>query len=78
MHDLGFIGQPWTFDNRQADSRNVKVRLDRAVATPSWSNWFPNALVRHIASSRSDHCPIVFELAGNSSARPGPEFQGMN
>jgi hypothetical protein len=30
VHDLGFTGVPWTFDNKQAGGRNVKVRLDRA------------------------------------------------
>jgi hypothetical protein len=40
----------------------VSVRLDRAVATPSWSDWFPVSSVRHIVSSRSDHTPILLEL----------------
>ena len=30
--DLGFIGLPYTWDNRQHGSRNVKARLDRALA----------------------------------------------
>jgi hypothetical protein len=34
LHDLGFIGTPWTFDNKQRGDCNVKVRLDRAVASP--------------------------------------------
>jgi hypothetical protein len=37
LHDLGFTGLPWTLDNKQAGDRNVKVRLDRVVATTSWS-----------------------------------------
>jgi hypothetical protein len=36
LHDFDFIGVPWTFDNKQKDERNVKVRLDRAVASPAW------------------------------------------
>jgi hypothetical protein len=36
LHDLGFHGAPWTFDNKQGGRRNVKVRLDRAVASPEW------------------------------------------
>jgi hypothetical protein len=35
VHDLGFIGVPWTFDNKQRGDRNVRVRLDRAVASTS-------------------------------------------
>jgi hypothetical protein len=35
VFDLGFSGVPWTFDNKQHGERNVKVRLDRAVASSS-------------------------------------------
>ena len=62
LHDLGFFGTPWTFDNKQSGNRNVKVRLDRVVASPSWSNIYPQSYVSHITSSRSDHCPIILKL----------------
>jgi len=32
LHDLGFSGLPWTYNNNQAGGRNVRVRLDRSVA----------------------------------------------
>jgi hypothetical protein len=28
LYDLGFSGNPWTFDNKQWGNKNVKVRLD--------------------------------------------------
>jgi hypothetical protein len=62
LHDLGFRGRPWTFDNKQEGEKNVKVRLDRAIASPSWSEWFPNASFQHVVSSRSDHCPILLSM----------------
>jgi hypothetical protein len=37
IFDLGFTGALWTFDNKQKRDRNVKVRLDRACASSSWS-----------------------------------------
>jgi hypothetical protein len=43
-------------------NKNVRVQLDHAVASPSWSDWFPQAVVKHIASSRSYHSPILLEL----------------
>jgi hypothetical protein len=67
LHDLGFNGTPWTFDNKQGGRRNVKVRLDRAVASPAWSNIFPRNYVSHLTSSRSDHCPILLTLEQNSA-----------
>ena len=42
LHDLGFVGTPWTFDNKKKGNRNVRVRLDRAVVSPAWSSLFPD------------------------------------
>jgi hypothetical protein len=64
---LGFCGRPWTFDNNQSGDKNVKVRLDLAVASPSRSEWFPNSSVQHIVSSRSDHCPILLSIEADDN-----------
>jgi hypothetical protein len=64
---VGFTGTPWTFDNKQKGDRNVKVRLDRVVASTAWSAAFPDFRLRHIVSSRSDHCPIL--LAADDSVQ---------
>lgn len=61
VFDLGFIGTPWTYDNKRKGGYNVRVRLDRAVASQSWSVLYPQAQVRHLVSSRSDHCPILVQ-----------------
>lgn len=68
VFDLGFNGLPWTFDNKQAGDRNVRVRLDRAVADPSWSQIFPRCQVKHLVSPASDHCPILIQLDPNKEA----------
>jgi hypothetical protein len=62
LHDLGFNGTPWTYDNKRQGKENVKVRLDRVVASPSWSDIYPQSNVSHLTSSRSDHCPILLKL----------------
>jgi hypothetical protein len=54
LYDIGFVGVPWTYDNKQHGDRNIKVRLDHAVVSPAWSASFPEMRLRHIASSRSD------------------------
>jgi len=59
LHDLGFSGLPWTSDNKRGSQRNVKVRLDRAVASSSWMTRFESASVKHLVSPCSDHCPIL-------------------
>jgi hypothetical protein len=38
LHDLGFTRLPWTYDNKQAGDHNVQVRLDRGVASLSWTD----------------------------------------
>jgi hypothetical protein len=34
LHNIGFTGLPWTYDNNQVGDRNVRVRLDRAGGFP--------------------------------------------
>jgi hypothetical protein len=66
------------FDVRFNCDRNVRVRLDRVVASQQWSLWFQEASVKHIISSRADHCPILLnaenELRGRDQHRG---FQDM-
>lgn len=70
LHDLGFVGLPWTYNNNQAGSRNVRVRLDRAVGNTDWSFMFPDAFVKHITSLRSDHKLLLLQLR-TEEIRPG-------
>ena len=58
FRDLGFVGSPFTWCNNQFDRVVTWIRLDRGVATPSWSQMFPLIRVYHISGSLSDHCPL--------------------
>lgn len=51
FRDLGFVGSPFTWCNNQFDGVVTWIRLDRGVATPSWSQMFPSAKVHHISGS---------------------------
>jgi hypothetical protein len=55
--DLGF-----TYDNGRRGTTNVKVRLNRAVADTGWRDLFGEASLRHLVSSRSDHCPLLLVI----------------
>ncbi|XP_071674251.1 uncharacterized protein [Lolium perenne] len=70
LHDIGFAGTPWTYDNKKKGDRNVKVRLDRAFATPSWSACFHLMRLRHLTSSRSDHYPLLLAADVADGSRP--------
>jgi hypothetical protein len=67
--DLGFKGLPFTYDNGRGRAANVKVRLDRAVADTGWRDLFGDATLRHMVSSRSDHCPLLLEIRKESWER---------
>jgi hypothetical protein len=69
VFDLGFSGVPWTYDNMQSGDRNVRVRLDRVVASLTWFDWFPGARVHHIVSARSDHLPILLDIEPDEGTR---------
>jgi hypothetical protein len=49
--------------------------VDRAVATPEWTQCFPGARVQHIVSSRSDHCPILLDVESVQGRRPKKIFR---
>jgi hypothetical protein len=63
LHDLGFSGLPWTYNNNQPGNRNVRVRLDRGVAYSEWSLLFPDAGTKHLGCVCSDHKMLLLSLA---------------
>jgi hypothetical protein len=65
----GLLGVSWTFDNKKQGERNVKVRIDRAVAFIEWTNWFSDSCVRHLVTSRSDHLPILLDMEHDRGSR---------
>ena len=58
LRDLGYVGSPFTWCNNQFDGVITWIRLDRGVATTSWSQLFPTVRVHHIAGSLLEHCPL--------------------
>jgi hypothetical protein len=69
LHDLGFSGVPYTYDNRREGRSNVKVRLDYALADDGWRGLFSTAQVFHLSSPRSDHCPILVKFSSEDLHR---------
>jgi len=67
--DLGYIGLPYMWDNRQPDSTNVKCRLDRGLANSEFLNLFQWTRVWHVQTTESDHCYLVLECLQHSGVR---------
>ncbi|KAK1678041.1 hypothetical protein QYE76_038889 [Lolium multiflorum] len=73
LTDLGFAGVPYTFDNMRNGRANVKVRLDRAVATMDWRDMYADTRVQHLISPCSDHCPILVSLTKEERGARRPQ-----
>ncbi|XP_052110189.1 uncharacterized protein LOC127741523 [Arachis duranensis] len=67
--DLGFVGHAFTWTNNQGGNQNVQERLDRATANISWKEAFPRAVVQYFQRYRSDHCPILIDMVGDSTSK---------
>lgn len=59
--DLGFIGYPYTWNNRQPRDANTKEQLDKAVANEAWRTKFPKTTITHIISYSSNHLPLILQ-----------------
>jgi endonuclease/exonuclease/phosphatase family metal-dependent hydrolase len=66
LSDLGFEGDKFTWHNRQDGVFNIKACLDRWVATPAWSSFYPSPLVVHLTRYASDHLPLWLRLASRN------------
>ncbi|KAH7853263.1 hypothetical protein Vadar_000653 [Vaccinium darrowii] len=42
--DLGYVGYPFTWSNKRSGRDNVRVRLDRFLASPTWRLRYPSAV----------------------------------
>ena len=71
MIDLGFAGNPFTWSNNRKGLENIKERLDRGLASPSWVHLHPEFFFIYLPTQNSDHNPI--SLNTNSS----PDLLGL-
>ncbi|XP_074306059.1 uncharacterized protein LOC141641287 [Silene latifolia] len=62
LRDLDFEGYEFTFDNGQARDDNRQSRIDRAMVTDSWTEFFPYAKLHHLGTEWSDHTPLLVLL----------------
>jgi hypothetical protein len=70
--DLGFYGNPFTWNNNRHGSFNIRERLDRGLANLAWILLFPEASISHLPATSSDHNPILLSTAGNQTPLPKP------
>ncbi|KAA3463501.1 reverse transcriptase [Gossypium australe] len=74
LEDIGFSGPWFTWERGRILDRNIRERIDRCVATDSWSQIFPNYSLRHLLHSFSDHCPLLAETEDGRRRSNTPHF----
>lgn len=67
--DLGYIGLPYTWDNRQQGEHHIKVRLYRGFANGAFLKLFQEVKMWHLQTTESDHCALLIECTKNCQWR---------
>ncbi|XP_019244264.1 PREDICTED: uncharacterized protein LOC109224131 [Nicotiana attenuata] len=57
--DLAYTGSKYTWTNKRHYGSNILERLDRILANYDWITLFPEASVRHLPRTHSDHNPLL-------------------
>lgn len=60
--DIGFVGPRFTWIYVMRDGKQIRERLDRALASVEWVNLFPRARLHHLTNAASDHSPLLLRL----------------
>ncbi|XP_028098516.1 uncharacterized protein LOC114298184 [Camellia sinensis] len=68
--DLGSSGPRMTWMNNRHGLANIIERLDRAMCNSDWRTMFPEAIVRVLPRTYSDHSPLIVYTQGMHSHTP--------
>lgn len=69
LHDLGYKGDMFSWNNRHLDKSFTKEHLDRALENPSWSQLYAGVWIETLVSRCSDHRPLLATCNRLSFAR---------
>ncbi|KAL5538574.1 hypothetical protein UlMin_045893 [Ulmus minor] len=83
LNNLGMLlipasGGNYSGSNRRQGNRRIRSKIDRAVANEEWWRSFPNASIRMLPQTTSDHNPqILYCFGQNSFAKRPFRFEAM-
>ncbi|KAH9716467.1 hypothetical protein KPL71_021472 [Citrus sinensis] len=60
--NVGYKGHPFTWSNRQFRSHHIEERLDRALYSKDWGNFFQEEAVTNMVMWESDHNLLVMNV----------------
>ncbi|XP_057779716.1 uncharacterized protein LOC130998302 [Salvia miltiorrhiza] len=78
LSDIPLHGYPFTWSGGLGSDNFVEERLDRGMATQTWRNLFPNAMVSSLLAPISDHAPIILKCNGMPSPLSPRRFRFEN
>lgn len=65
LQDLDYLGDTFTWTNRQGESDQIIERLDKFIANEEYWQLFPNCSVTHLNWANSDHRPIMLQATSD-------------
>ncbi|WJX71806.1 hypothetical protein P8452_55759 [Trifolium repens] len=71
-------GYPYTWTKCRRAVNPTEERLDRALATQSWLDEFPQFKFTNAIADRSDHSPILLTLINNTTEHKARIFKFEN
>ncbi|XP_074278317.1 uncharacterized protein LOC141601910 [Silene latifolia] len=69
LSDIAFKGPKFTWCNNRKGVARVYERLDKGLASLTWSSHFPNTGILHLPIQCSDHAPIILDTEMLSTQR---------
>ncbi|KAK0608671.1 hypothetical protein LWI29_034165 [Acer saccharum] len=76
--DMGYVGNKYTWSNRQFKGDLIQERIDRAFCCLEWRKTFPDAIVLHKAWMGSDHKAIIIDKVYKKDPIKGKNRGGGN
>uniref|UniRef100_A0A803PF19 Reverse transcriptase domain-containing protein n=1 Tax=Cannabis sativa TaxID=3483 RepID=A0A803PF19_CANSA len=76
--DMELVGYPYTWEKGRGTSRWIEVRLDRALVSLGWYQYFSHSRLLNIETSPSDHNPILLEFVLPEKVIPNRRFRFEN
>lgn len=61
--DMNLVGYPFTWERGHGTDSWIEVRLERALISTGFTNYFSDAKSTNIEIITSDHCPLLLELS---------------
>ena len=73
LYDIYMHGRRYTWSNEQANP--TLVTNDRILCTTSWATLYAHCSLRCLASTVSDHCPLLLECSPQTSSKRRFHFE---